>query len=317
MTHTVDKKMILMVGTPDQEHTAYIHQKLADKGARVGFLNTLDFPRHLFIAFNADEKTDGYIKPAPGAPAIALDDIHSVYWRFGLNYTDMNSIEIADPFIKGQVYQEVLSALGSFFHSLDCLCVDPLCVFERQFYKPYQIKQFKAAGIRVPDSLVTNDVEAVYAFFQKHGGQVVYKPCWALAEATRLEESDLYSGRFNNLCLSPVTFQELIPGTDILAYVLDGEIFATRVIADTLDFRVATKWHYEPLTLPDPVAQDCLTITQMMGSNFLLIDVRCTPDGEYVFLDGTPNPKFMEVEQETGYPLSDRLVDLLLRGHPG
>jgi glutathione synthase/RimK-type ligase-like ATP-grasp enzyme len=42
------------------------------------------------------------------------------------------------------------------------------------------------------------------------------------------------------------------------------------------------------------------------------IDIRRTPAGEYVFLEGNPSPMFSYFEKVTGYPISDRLVDLLL-----
>jgi glutathione synthase/RimK-type ligase-like ATP-grasp enzyme len=41
------------------------------------------------------------------------------------------------------------------------------------------------------------------------------------------------------------------------------------------------------------------------------IDVRRTPEGEYVFLEGNPCPMFIHFERQTGYPISDRLADLL------
>jgi len=42
------------------------------------------------------------------------------------------------------------------------------------------------------------------------------------------------------------------------------------------------------------------------------IDIRRSPEGEYVFLECNPCPMFMHFETVTGYPISDRLVDLLL-----
>jgi glutathione synthase/RimK-type ligase-like ATP-grasp enzyme len=58
--------------------------------------------------------------------------------------------------------------------------------------------------------------------------------------------------------------------------------------------------------------KDCRTLAKTLGLVFSGIDIRRTPSGEYVFLEGNPSPMFSYFEKVTGYRISDRLVELLL-----
>jgi hypothetical protein len=46
------------------------------------------------------------------------------------------------------------------------------------------------------------------------------------------------------------------------------------------------------------------------------IDMRLTPEGDYVFLEINPNGEYLYVEQATGLPISRALAEHLQRGRP-
>ena len=83
-------------------------------------------------------------------------------------------------------------------------------------------------------------------------------------------------------------------------------------MTDVLDFRRDPNAKINPIDLPSAVAKDCFSLAKTLGLVFSGIDIRRTPNGEYVFLEGNPSPMFIYFEKVTGYPISDRLVDLLL-----
>jgi glutathione synthase/RimK-type ligase-like ATP-grasp enzyme len=43
------------------------------------------------------------------------------------------------------------------------------------------------------------------------------------------------------------------------------------------------------------------------------IDWRLKPNGEYVFLEANPSPMFLHFERQTGFPITQELVKLLIR----
>jgi glutathione synthase/RimK-type ligase-like ATP-grasp enzyme len=42
------------------------------------------------------------------------------------------------------------------------------------------------------------------------------------------------------------------------------------------------------------------------------IDWRVKPTGEYVFLEANPSPMFIHFERQTGFPITEKLVNLLM-----
>jgi len=183
-------------------------------------------------------------------------------------------------------------------------------------YKTYQLQLIHTQGIRVPRTLVSNDPEAVQAFCAGLENRVIYKPVRGGAHTTRIQAGDLAPERLKELRQAPVQFQEMIEGVDVRAYLIGDEIFAGEIrsknIGDTVDFRADPDAEIVPIQLPDAIATQCRQIAQFLGLVYTGIDIRRTPDGEHVFLEANPAPMFIHFEKQANYPISDRLVDLLL-----
>jgi glutathione synthase/RimK-type ligase-like ATP-grasp enzyme len=84
--------------------------------------------------------------------------------------------------------------------------------------------------------------------------------------------------------------------------------------SNTLDFREDQNAPRVKIDLPAAVAEDCLKLARTLDLVFTGIDLRRTPEQEYVFFEGNPTPVFVYDEEVTGYPISDRLVDRLIQG---
>ena len=84
------------------------------------------------------------------------------------------------------------------------------------------------------------------------------------------------------LRLSPVTFQEYIPGTNIRSYVIGEDIYAAEIRSNSLDFREDEKAQLIPVELPDLVQQQCLAISKALMLEWTAIDWRLKPTGEYM-----------------------------------
>jgi glutathione synthase/RimK-type ligase-like ATP-grasp enzyme len=214
------------------------------------------------------------------------------------------------------VYWNIESAIGSFCRVLDCPWVNPWESVEMHKYKGYQLQLLNQAGIRVPETLITNDPDELIAFYERLNKQVIFKPVRGWAHTTLLKDEDLTSERLKTLANSPVKLQEFIPGTDIRAYLVGNEMFAMEIHSTTLDFREDDEAKRVPITLPDEVLTDCKRLADVLKLVFTGIDLRRTPEGEYVFFEGNPTPVFILDEQLSGYPISDRIIDLLVHGIP-
>ncbi len=303
--------MILIMGAPDEAHAAFIHQKLSSRGEPVAYLDTRLYPSESQLTFMPGSPGRGTYQPTARAPKINFSDVRSVYWR---TFFGIHPKGIEDPFIREMAYREIESALGSFFRSLECLWVNSAEAVAQHKYKGYQLKLLQQAGLRVPDTLITNEPEAVQAFYECLNRQVIFKPVRGGAHTAKLTDSDLTLERLNELAKAPVQFQEWIPGTDIRVYLVGEDLFAAEIQTEATDFREDPDARIVRIELPEAIQQDCRTLASTLGLVFSGIDIRRTPEGEYVFLEGNPSPMFIYFEQISGYPISDRLVELLIRG---
>ncbi len=303
--------MILIVGTPDDSPSQIIHDKVEARGETAVYFDTTQFPSATVFSFDPAVQMEGLFRENAASTAFRLSDIRSVYRRWSRG---VQAPQESDPMLQEAVYWNIESAIGSFLRCLDCLWVNSQEATEMHRYKGYQIKLMEAAGIRLPKTLITNCPEHLVAFYEQMDRKAIFKPVRGWAHTTLLSDEDLRTEQLETLSRSPVKLQEFIPGRDIRAYVVDHEIFAMEIQSATLDFREDTEAPRIPITLPDSVAADCFKINQVLDLVCSGIDLRRTPEGEYVFFEANPTPVFVYDEQVTGYPISDRMVDLLMAG---
>lgn len=299
--------MILILGSSDDPHAVLIHDKVRQRGAPAVYFDTRRFPTETKLSFFPKDLDAGYLRV--GEEKIALSSMRSVYWRalMGIKTKDYD-----DPHLTEMATREIDSAIGNLVRTLHCLWVNPYTAIEQHRYKGYQLRLLYRAGLRVPETLISNDGDEVRRFYKEHHGQVIYKPVRGGAHTARLTEADLTDARLHELSESPVQFQEFISGDDIRVYLVGDELFAAEILTDALDFRRDPNAKINPINLPSAAANDCLTLAKALGLVFSGIDIRRTSTGEYVFLEGNPSPMFSYFENVTKYPISDRLVDLLL-----
>ncbi len=301
---------VLIIGAPEEEHSAFIYQKIQARGHDVAYFDTRDFPSSLKVSLSPDQSFAGCLKIADRSP-IRLSEIQSVYWRHNMG-VQMPELPDSDPAVRDLVFREIESAMGGFFRTLPCRWVNTPNAIAMHVYKTQQLQLLYQAGVRIPKTLITNDPEAVLQFYEQLNGRVIYKPVRGGAHTQQLQVDDLHPDRLANLAKSPVKFQEMIDGVDIRVYWVDGNVFAAEIQSETLDFRDHPSAPVVPISLPEGVIKDCAKLAQLFDLVFTGIDIRRTPQGEYIFLEGNPSPMFIYFESQTGYPISDRLVDLLL-----
>ena len=301
--------MILILGAPEEAHAAFMREKLQHRGQPVAYLDTRQFPRNAQWSYQPSQARSGVLRL--DGQTIPLAEVHAVYWRSFMGISLPGGV--TDPFQLEMAQREIESAIGSMFRCMNhCRWVNSAEAIAMHTFKPYQTYVLEQAGLRVPATLISNDPDEVRAFYHAHQGRVIFKPVRGGAHTARVSEADLVPERLQELSKSPVQFQELVEGVDIRVYLVGEELFAAEIHSQTLDFRADPQADLRSVSLPDAVAADCRTLARVLQLQFSGIDIRRTPAGEYVFLEGNPSPMFMHFERVTGYPISDRLADLLM-----
>jgi glutathione synthase/RimK-type ligase-like ATP-grasp enzyme len=303
--------MIVIIGSQDDHRCAAVINKLLARKKPFALFDTLAYPYHSQITFDIESPAGGFLKTANLEQKIALSDIRSVYY---CNNNHFRTLDSDLPEVQQIVYSNIDSAAWSFFRTLDCLFVNPIEPANAHSYKGLLLHTFRHHGIRVPNTLITNDPEAIRDFYERNKRQVVCKPPWGQAFTTRLTEDHFQPESLAKLANSPVMLQEYITGQDYRAYVMKDLVFGVEIQSQTLDLNMDDDARRVGVELPESVAEECYKIAQVSGLIFTAIDMRRTPEGEYVYFEANSSPDFTTDEAWIGYPLADSLIDLLLAG---
>ena len=201
----------------------------------------------------------------------------------------------------------------------DWLETAPLLVMNRtkpsnsNMSKPYQARLIAGAGFRVPETIVTNQVAVVRAFKRRHR-RVIFKSISAhrsiVTELTSEAERHL-----ERIRLLPTQFQELIEGDDVRVHVVARKLFATRIRSETIDYRYAGGAgggpRYEPMALPDRIAERCLDLSRRLDLPLCGIDLKLMADGGYACFEVNPAPAFSSFEERSGQPIAEAIARAL------
>ena len=208
-------------------------------------------------------------------------------------------------------------ALTELFH--DLLDIHPAHVANRpsamgsNLSKPYQAQLVQAAGLLTPETLITNDAQAVREFHADRG-RIVYKSVSAVRSIVR-EWSPAIGPDLAAIARLPTQFQAFVPGVNIRVHVVAGELFATEITSEAVDYRYAGRDGFEttmtPVELPRPIADACVRLTTELGLMLSGIDLKRTPGGDWYCFEINPSPAYSYFEESSGQPIAEALVRAL------
>ena len=298
---------ILILGNAKDAHARHVFEASEQAGANVEYLDTGLFPARLRLSWNPSEDS-GCINFASGKQ-INLEDINSVYWR------TLNSVSIPTVLDAEQsdiAWRDAKSMVRSLFQACPAHWVNPWQAYQFHQEKPLQLKLAKQLGVTIPATLVSNDPQQITEFARAYD-KVIFKPVYGGSHARYVTEEHLEPERLNAvLKVSPVTLQEYIAGTNIRSYVIGDDVYSAEIRTGAVDFRDDTQAELIPIETPEVVKQQCKAIASAFQLEWTGIDWRRKTTGEYVFLEANPSPMFIYFEQQTGFPITQKLVELLM-----
>ncbi|WP_046730570.1 ATP-grasp ribosomal peptide maturase [Streptomyces humi] len=209
---------------------------------------------------------------------------------------------------------EARHGLGGVLHGLrGALYVNHPAAVARADFKPAQLQRFVALGLRVPATLITNEVEQARRFAAEHG-RVVYKSfrglpkgedgCAGAIWAQRIEADALD----DSVSVTAHLFQAEIPKSgDARVTVVGRRVFAQRIATPdgALDWRRGD-WDrlvHTPVVVPEPVRTALYAYLASFGLVFGCFDfaltgegtapedwwaIECNPNGQWGWLPDAP-----------------------------
>ncbi|MCC2110902.1 MAG: hypothetical protein KDJ16_02590 [Hyphomicrobiales bacterium] len=178
--------------------------------------------------------------------------------------------------------------------------------------KPLQLARAAELGLKVPDTIVTNDPATAREFIESRVDsgcifKILTHAPESIIETRKIERTHL--DNIENLLHAPVIFQELVPRrTDIRATVVDDEVFCVAIDAEkpiaSIDWRLDATAAISAATIPESLQEKLVELTRSLGLRYGAVDLRLTPDGDYCFFEINPTGQFLFCEVHGDQPIS-------------
>ncbi len=195
--------------------------------------------------------------------------------------------------------------------------------------KLYCLRVAQNCGWKVPDSIVTNNPEVLFAFWKKYDGKICTKTMSVPVILSKNEKAKVfYTSLLDHKDIEeraalvgtvPMLFQQYIEKAyEVRSTVIGNRVYSAAIHSQKSDL-TKTDWrnydfpnvpHFS-MSLPTEVEDRLLSTIKKLGLNFAACDLIVTPDNEYFFLEANPVGQWLWIEQLCGLPISDALCSLL------
>jgi len=297
--------MILLCGIPSEPPLAMVIDAAQTLDIPYVVFNQRDFANTGFVFEFAGGRLSGWLET--GSRGYPLDQIEGVYVRL-MDHQVLPEFRELPEDAEGRRYAAALhEALMRWAEITPARVVNRLGPMASNGSKPFQAQLIRRYGFAVPETLITNDPDAVKAFRTRHG-RIVYKSISGVRSIVQvLSDEDLK--RIDRIRVCPTQFQVCVEGTDVRVHVVGDEVFATRVNSVATDYRYARQQIGESATLEaidlEPeLAGRCVRLTRGLGLAFGGIDLRLSPDGLVYCFEVNPSPGYSYYEANTGQPIA-------------
>ena len=308
--------MIVVVSHPADDHATGVLGALERAGHPAVLVDTGRFPSQASLIQRFGDGPPRWELTVDGSK-IDMGECRVAWWRRPQGYT-------LDPGLAADVtawtYSECQEAMAGMWAAIHATWVNPPALDETAHHKPYQLAVATEVGLRIPRTVITNDVDTARAFAEEVGtGRTVYKTFLATEDHWRetrvLRREELYL--LDRVRLAPVIFQEYVQAdADVRVTVVGDALFATAIRPAPggydVDYRMDLAGaSFEPTDLSPSTELRLRALMKRLGLVYGAIDLRQTVDDD-VFLEVNPAGEWRFVEERTNQPITDAMAGLLM-----
>jgi hypothetical protein len=180
--------------------------------------------------------------------------------------------------------------------------------------KPHVLALASACGLRIPRTLVTNDLDLLDTL--AGADQMIAKPVPGGGFAQPVPDLLRATARREGKAAAPAFVQQRLVAPEVRIYGVGRRFIPYRVISDQLDYRADDDTRVEPFPLEQVDAGLLAALGRLMermGLDYGAADFKAHPDtGELVFLEVNSGPMFAGFDAVSANAVSDAILDFLV-----
>lgn len=293
---------ILIISQPYDDHAGAVEWALKLRGHDVDMLFLQDFPAEITLSMNVHKDECAISVIADGVDKYR--DEYAVVWNrrhappsldegFPLNEVDRKFATR----IARRTYSEFLSVAYA-----NAVWINETFASYAAINKLKQLVAAARCGFSVPETLLSNNINEIRNFVTRQPEQSIIKTFeqyqWrmdrkSLSIPTSIFDISTLEGHEESVRYSPSIFQPFIKKQyEVRATVLGEELVAAKLISKCDDSKVDWRFYAStssveivPFLLPDDVKNKCIKLVKSLGLKFGCIDLICSEDDDFIFLE--------------------------------
>jgi glutathione synthase/RimK-type ligase-like ATP-grasp enzyme len=315
--------MVLIISSKTDPHAASVIEEIKKTDHNFYLWDLSAYPEKQMLSISYKDADPQITLQEESGEIIDFSKFTSAWWRRPQHFTI--SPDIKDSINLQFSYGECQAAFNGLVKLLPVRWMNPPVVDEAASRKAYQLQVAKSVGLKIPGTLITNDPEKAKLFIRDNQDmEVIYKSFSAIEQAWRetrlIKEEEME--KLENVKYTPVIFQEYIRSVaDLRITVVGDEIFPAAIYIPPSSYQVDFRMTYGSSKivrheLPQEIQKKLLALMKSLGIVYGAIDMRLTPEGEYIFLEVNTAGQWLFMEEPTELPISKAIADWLTKGEP-
>ncbi len=317
--------VLIVTRSGDQHCTPLVVEALRAIGARPWRLDTDRFPTEHRLSLHLGNTVDSMVLDTEDG-RLDLHDLEACYYRRFAPGDGLPS-DMPTQYRHAAVKETTATLLGM-MATLPCFHLDGYDKVRRAEVKQRQLQVARRVGLDLPDTLTTNDPEAVRAFAADHPRGIVAKMLGSFAIYEEGQEKVVFTSELkaedlaalDTLRFSPMTFQETVPKALELRVTVVGDRIFSAAIDSQSSAQASVDWlrdglglidRWVPHTIPADLERRILELMDAFDLNYGAMDFILTPEGRYIFLENNPAGEFMWLQKAPGFPIAEALAEVL------
>lgn len=245
----------------------------------------------------------------------ALEDFTGVYIRFmdERELPELKSLQPDDELVVH--FQHFQTSLTNWMEVAGCNVVNRYSAMASNNSKPYQAILIAQVGLKVPETLITNQPDEAGNFVKLHKNVIYKSISGARSIVKKFSGED--TGRLHKIKFCPVQFQKLVNGFDVRVHVIGETTTATRIESSGTDYRYNTPEEgytiLTPYELPQEIHYQCVELAKQLSLDFCGIDLRFSNENKNTpwCFEVNPCPGYSYYQNNTGQNISEILAAYL------
>lgn len=177
--------------------------------------------------------------------------------------------------------------------------------------KPAQLAAAAQCGLRIPETVITNDTAGLSAL-RSHG---IAKPVGGGGFCRPLDEAIAAAGADDRPAAAPAIVQRRLLAPEVRIYVVGNRSVAFDVRSSSLDYRERQDADVRLLDRVLPEVSHLRRLMSLLHMDFGAADFKTDPEsGALTFLELNTSPMFARFDDIAGGSISDAIVERLMRG---